>query len=130
MRFQIFMCGATILALGLTAPQMLDRNDGLAFIQGALTLGGGMIICGLFSLKMQWHGVIGAGVLAMLGTARGLGNIPGLVKFLAGDRPRGAAPMLEVGVTLVCLILLVRVLRALQRERTRRMLEELEKMEE
>ncbi len=40
-----------------------------------------------------------------------------------GDRPRGATPLLELGVTLICLILLVRIIQALQRERLRRMLE-------
>jgi hypothetical protein len=123
MRFLIFLSGAAILALGFVAHHLLGKNDALAFIQGALTLGGGIIICGLFSLKMQWHGLIGAGVLALLGTARGAANLPDLLKLFAGDRSRGPAPVLELGVTAVCLLLLVRVLVALQRERTRRMLE-------
>jgi hypothetical protein len=33
------------------------------------------------------------------------------------------APLIELGVTLVCLVLLMRVLAALNRERVRRMLE-------
>ena len=124
MRFQVFFSGAAILALGAAATRVLERQEALAFLQGALTLGGGIVICGLFSLKMQWHGLIGAGILALLGTARGLGNVPDLVKLFGGDRHRGAAPVLELGVTLICLLLLLRVLRALQRERTRRMLEQ------
>lgn len=123
MRIQIFFGGALILALGALAMRLLDPHAALAFFQGTLTLGGGMIICGLFALKMQWHGIIGAGVLALLGAARGLGNIPDFLKLLAGDHDRGPAPALELAVTLVCLVLLSRVLRALQRERTRRMLE-------
>ena len=73
---------------------------------------------------MRWHGVIGAGILALLGAARGIGNLPDLAKFAAGERPRGVAPVMELGVTLVSLLLLFRVLRALQRERVRRMLEQ------
>ncbi len=124
MRFQIFCSGTMMLILGWVAMQLLEGNDALAFLQGTLTLGGGIIICGLFSLKMQWHGIIGAGVLALLGAARGLANIPDFVKFLAGERGRGPAPAMELGVTVICLVLLLQVLAALRRERTRRMLEE------
>lgn len=123
MRFQIFYSGTMLLILGWAAMQILERNDALAFLQGALTLGGGIIICGLFSMKMQWHGIIGAGVLALLGAARGLANIPNFVKLLAGESERGLAPAMELGVTVLCLVLLLRVLAVLQRERTRRMLE-------
>lgn len=124
MRFHVFLSGAVILAFGAASMKMLGRNDALPFLQGALTLGGGLIICGLFSLKNQWHGLIGAGVLALLGAARGAANVPDLFKLVAGERPRGTAPILEFGVTLICLLLLLRVLRALRRERMRRMLEE------
>lgn len=123
MRFFIFFCGAMILVTGVAAIYLLDRMNAAGFLQGALTLGGGLVICGLFSLKMQWHGFIGAGILALLGAARGLANAPGLAKFLVGDRPRGSTPLLEMGVTLICLLLLVRVIRALLQERVRRMLE-------
>lgn len=126
MRFQVFFSGAMIVALGASALRILQRADALAFLQGGLTLGGGIIICGLFSLKSKWHGLIGAGVLALLGFARGLGNIPDFFKLADGERQRGVAPVLELGVTLICLLLLVRVLAALKQERTRRMLEELE----
>ncbi len=124
MRFHVFVSGVVILATGGMAPSLLEKSEALPFLQGALTLGGGILICGLFSLKMKWHGLIGAGVLALLGTARGLGNLPDLLKLAQGDRHRGPAPMMELGVTLICLLLLVRVLRALQAERTRRMLAE------
>jgi hypothetical protein len=124
MRLQVFLSGLLILAMGGSGMHLLERQESLAFLQGALTLGGGIVICGLFSLKAEWHGLIGAGVLALLGAARGFGNIPDLVKMTQGDRHRGPAPVMELGVTLICLFLLLRVLRALQRERTRRMLEE------
>jgi len=124
MRFQVFFSAAAIIALGMAALRVLERASGMAFLQGALTLGGGLLICGLFSLKMKWHGIIGAGVLALLGAARGFGNLPDLARFLGGERERGPAPVMELGITVVCLVLLVRVLASLQRERIRRMLDE------
>lgn len=123
MRFYIFFSGLTILAMGVAAMYVLDQKNAPGFLQGALTLGGGIVICAVFSIKMRWHGIIGAGILALLGAARGLGNVPDWAKFAAGQRPRGATPLLEMGVTLICLLLLVRIIRALSRERLRRMLE-------
>lgn len=124
MRIRIFFSAAAIIALGVVAGRLLDDDGASGFLHGALTLGGGLLICGLFSLKMRWHGVIGAGVLALLGAARGLGNLPDLAAFLIGERERGPAPVLELGVTAVCLTLLLSVLTALYRERLRQMLEE------
>ncbi|MEI6818351.1 MAG: hypothetical protein WCL19_01990 [Verrucomicrobiota bacterium] len=123
MRFYIFLSGATIGAMGVTAMSVLDRSQAIGFLQGALTLGGGILICGVFSIKMRWHGIIGAGILALLGAARGAGNVPDMAKFIVGERPRGAAPVMEMGVTLICLLLLIRIIRALSQERLRRILE-------
>jgi hypothetical protein len=123
MRFYIFLSGAAILAAGGVAVGLLSKTDSLGFLIGAMQLGGGIVICGLFSLKMRWHGIIGAGILALLGAARGLGNVPGLVKFMLGERPHGATPLLEMAVTLISLLLLVKIIQALFQERTRRMLE-------
>ena len=122
-RLQIFFSGAVVIGLGLFAMQVLERSEAMGFLHGALTLGGGLLICGLFSLKSQWHGIIGAGVLALLGAGRGLGNLPHLMDALSGKLDRRAAPLIELGVALVCLVLLMRVLAALNRERVRRMLE-------
>lgn len=124
MRYYIFGCGLAVLALGWAATAVLDKDNAQGFLNGALQLGGALLICGVFSIKMPLHGNAGAGVLSLLGTARGLGNVPGLVKFLAGDRSRGVAPLLEMGVTLVCAVLLVKVIQLLQQERLRRMLAE------
>lgn len=123
MRFQIFFSGLAILAMGAAAMSVLAKADAVGFLTGAMQLGGGILICGLFSLKTRWHGIIGAGILALLGAARGLGNLPGLVKFLTGERPHGPTPLLEAGVTLICALLLVKIIRALHQERVRRMLE-------
>ncbi len=123
MRIYIFFSGLVIAAMGLAAMSILAKPDSVGFLQGALTLGGGIVICGAFSVKMKWHGIIGAGILALLGAGRGLANVPGLVKFLTGDRPRGATPLFEMGVTVICLLLLLKIIRALSQERLRRMLE-------
>lgn len=123
MRFYIFLSGLLILATGGAALHFLPKAQAFEFLEGALKLGGGILICAIFSLKMEWHGIIGAGIMALLGTARGLANLPGLMKYLSGDRSREEAPLLELGVTVLCLLLLVRVLRVLSRERVRRMLE-------
>ncbi len=123
MRFYIFFNGLTIVALGVAATYLLPKLQAFEFLEGALKLGGGIVICGLFSIRMLWHGIIGAGIMALLGTARGLANLPGLVKFISGDRSRDTAPLLEFGVTVLSLLLLVKVIRALYQERLRRMLE-------
>lgn len=123
MRIQIFLYGAMMLALGFYGMSLLDRMAALALLQGTLLLGGGTIICGLFSLKMKWHGIIGAGVIALLGTARGLINLPDFIRLLSGDGTLGPSPAIEFGFTAACLVLLLRVLRTLQQERARRMLD-------
>jgi len=112
------------MAMGLAAPKVLAAGQSIGFLQGTLTLGGGMIICGLFSMKMKWHGLIGAGVLGVLGAARGAGNLPGFFEYVGGDRARGSMPVFEVGVAMICLLLVLRVIRVLHQERVRRMLEE------
>ncbi len=122
MKLHLISSGLAILGLGGAAISLLDRPDALGFLHGALSLGGGFVICWVFSLKMPMHGIIGGGILALLGAARGLGNVPSLVRFLAGDRPRGVASLLELGVALICGLLLLRVSRLLSQERLRRML--------
>lgn len=123
MRLYIFVCGFTIMAMGMAALHLVQLKEAFGFFQGALTLGGALFICGLFSFKMFWHGLIGAGVIALLGAARGLGNLPGAYHFFTGDRERGSMPVFELGVTVICALLLVRVIRVLHQERVRRMLE-------
>lgn len=123
MRIQVFVSALVIITLGVTATRLLGEKESLGFLTGALTLGGGILICGLFSLKSYWHGLIGAGVMGLLGAARGLGNVPDMIQLLQGDRHRGAAPIMEMGVAVICLLLMIRVVGALLRERTRRMLE-------
>lgn len=124
MRFFIFVCGITIVAMGIATTFLMPKEMWPGFLRDALSLGGGLIICGLFSLKMPWHGLIGAGVLAFLGAAVGLKSLPLVFRFATGDRSNGSLPVFEFGVTMICLLLLIRVIRTLYRERLRRMLEE------
>jgi len=123
MRYPIFLSGTAILALGVAAMFLLEGQEATAFLLETLTLGGGLIICGLFSLKMHWHGLVGAGVLALIGAARGLAELPDLVRLVAGDHSRGSAPAMELGVTMFCVSLLLRVVGTLRRERARRLME-------
>jgi hypothetical protein len=118
-RVFIFLAAVMIVGLGFYGTSIMGKDNAMAFLLGCLTLGGGILITGLFSLKMPWQGIIGAGVLALLGLARGILNFPGFAKYFAGERERGAAPALEIGVTLICAMLLVRVIRTLAAEKAR-----------
>lgn len=119
----ITAAGLTIVALGIFALRTLGADDRFAMLNGCLTLGGALVIAGMFSLRMPAHGIVGAGVVALLGAARGLSNLPDLAAFIIGDRPRAHAPLIEVAVTIICLFVIVHTLRWLLRERIRRMLD-------
>ena len=73
MRPLIFIAGIITLALGFISHAQLEDPT---LLQGALTLGGGWIICGLFSIYSKLHGFIGAAVLALLAAGRSLIEIP------------------------------------------------------
>lgn len=88
------------------------RTGNPAMLQGALTLGGGWIICGLFSLRSDWHGIIGAGVLAMLGAARCL---PTLLQIGQSESAN-----IEATAFLISAVVLIAVVRKLKDERARR----------
>jgi hypothetical protein len=118
-RVFIFLAAAVTIGLGFYGTGVMDKNNGMAFLLGCLTLGGGFLITGLFSLKMQWHGIIGAGVLALLGFGRGIMNFPDFAKYMTGERERGVSPALELCITLVCAMLLIRVIRVLAAEKAR-----------
>jgi len=123
MRFLLFVGAAAVLALGFTATRVLDHNSGFSFLLGSLQLGGGLAISGLFSLRWKWHGLLAGGAVALLGFARGLGNLPSLLKYLGGDRSENVRPVLESTATAICLILLISIVRALLEERRRKLLE-------
>ncbi len=116
MRPLIFSVGILITLLGFAADGMIDDP---ALFQGALTLGGGFIICGLFSLASEWHGYIGAGILGLLGAARSALGLPDL--FTGSP----AAPFQAIAFV-ACTVVLITVVRALLAQRARRQLAELE----
>ena len=118
-RVFIFLAALVTIGLGFYGTELMEKDNGMAFLLGCLTLGGGFLITGLFSLKMPWHGVIGAGVLALLGFGRGVLNFPAFAKYLIGERDRGVAPALELCITLICAMLLMRVIRTLAAEKAK-----------
>ncbi|RYD46463.1 MAG: hypothetical protein EOP83_29640, partial [Verrucomicrobiaceae bacterium] len=67
MRILIFIGGILIAALGF---MVFQQTKDPTLLQGGLTLGGGLVICGFFSLRAKWHGITGAAVLALLLAAR------------------------------------------------------------
>ena len=121
MRTAIFLAGLLILALGVAALRLLEKPAAYGFLTGALTLGGGLVICGLFALRNRWHGIFGAGVMALLGASRGIENLAALPGFLLDRSPRGLAPLLESVVALTCILLLIGVVRTLFAEQKRKM---------
>lgn len=116
MRMLIFAAGSIVSALGFMADAMINDPE---IFQGALTLGGGWIICGLFSFSSKWHGYIGAGVLALLGAGTSITKLPGLFQ----GSP--AAPF-QATAFVLCLVVLIGSVRALTAERRRRQIAELE----
>lgn len=116
MRMIILAVSMLINALAVVSLGILEKPASLGFFQGAITLGGGLLICFAFSLKMQWHGIIGAGVLALLGFAKGLGN---LTHLIPPNRP-DAKSLMELVVTLASGSLLTIVARCLLKERRKR----------
>jgi len=123
-RAYIILAGFVIISLGAYGTTILDKDAAMGFMMGALTLGGGFLICGFFSVKMFWHGIIGAGVLALLGLGRGVLNLQDAAEFMLGERSRGQAPLLELAVTIISAVVLTRIIAAWNRERTRRLLED------
>ncbi len=109
MRLTILIVGLLILALGFWATSLLPKKEAMAYLQGSLTLGGGLLICAAFTFRMLWHGIIGAGVLALLGMVRGLGNIP---KFFPPHSPNANA-YLELAITALSAALFARLITTL-----------------
>ncbi|MFC7336781.1 hypothetical protein ACFQY0_06305 [Haloferula chungangensis] len=121
MRPLIFTAGSLISALGFVADARISDP---ALFQGALTLGGGYIICGLVSRipDWKWHGIITAGVLSLLAAAR---CAPALLEL---PNKTNAAPYQALAF-LITSIVLIAVIRTLKAERARRQMEEFEKMD-
>jgi hypothetical protein len=117
MRLPIFLSGLAIPALGCVAMWTLEKPASYGFLTGSLTIGGGLMICGLFSLRNRLHGIIGAGVIALLGVSRGVINLAAMPQLLLGGSAGGQAPVLESAVALICCLLLGLVIRCLLAEK-------------
>lgn len=116
MRILIFIAGLAICLLGFL---FFKKPDDFSILQGGLTLGGGLVICGLFSLRSKWHGITGAGILSFLGVIRG---VPALWSGLREGLP---AARFEATAGAICLIVFVAAIRTLLAERTRLAVEKL-----
>ena len=114
MRVLLFLAGVLLSALGFLA--FRAHQDHL-LLQGGLTLGGGFVICGIFTFRAKWHGIAGAGLLAFLGTLR---TLPG-----AATGSAGAATPFMAAAGAVCLAVLIAVILTLRAERLRRSVEKL-----
>ena len=117
-RILIFISAALILGIGFLGLSLLGKDLGVPVFLGSATLGGGLLICALFSLKMPWHGYIGAAVLSLLGLSRGILNAPGIFRYALGERTRGVAPLLELFTFVICGSLLIAIYRAWSRSRS------------
>ena len=110
MRVLIFIGGLAVCLLGF----LFFKSPGdFPILQGGLTLGGGLVICGLFSLRSKWHGIAGAGVLSFLGIMRA---VPAL---WSGFREGVLSARFEVTAGAICLIVFIAALRTLIAERAR-----------
>jgi hypothetical protein len=114
MRILIFLGGLAVCLLGFL---FFKKPDDFPILQGGLTVGGGLIICGLFSLRSKWHGIGGAGILSFLGVMRAL---PAL---WSGFREGVPSARFEAFAGAICLVVLIAAVRALMAERTRLVVE-------
>lgn len=120
MRILIFIAGLITCVLAVLASRQVKDP---AILQGGLTLGGVFIICGLFSIRSKWHGIVGAGIIALFGLTR---TIPAL--FSRGED--STALRFEGPVAVLCLIVLIAAARTLSAERRRLSIEKLKAGEE
>jgi hypothetical protein len=123
MRILIFISGLLINLIGWQAFRICHDPS---LLLGGLTLGGGLIICGLFSIRSPFHGWVGAGVLALLGFFRSVSAVADLPQMLKGGQKQPDV-VFRLGVALICLVLIIRVYRALKAEQAKKQLAELER---
>lgn len=110
MRALIFIAGLAICGLGFA---FYKTAEDFPLLQGGLTLGGGLVICGLFSLRSKWHGITGAGILGFLGIMRA---VPAL---WSGFKEGVPSARFEVIAGAFCLLVFLAAVRVLMAERTR-----------
>jgi len=124
MRFQIFLAGFAVLALAYAGAEALFGDERLGFIIDALKLGGALLICGLFSLRMPLHGMLGAAVVALIGALYGAQHLAVIPRFWFGERRPDPVALLSSAAALICVLLVVGVVRFLFAEKRRKSLED------
>ncbi|MDB6079507.1 MAG: hypothetical protein JWO82_3254 [Akkermansiaceae bacterium] len=114
MRAFIIAIGVVTALLGIIGFSM--TKDPM-MLQGGLTLGGGWIICALFSFGegSKWHGVVGAGILGLLGAARCVPSI-----FQVPGSGKDPIVLFQAIAAVLCLVTVVTIARMLYAERARR----------
>ena len=79
MRILLFLAGFLLIALGFLASR---GEQGPVLLQGGLTLGGGFIICALFTFRTKWHGIAGAVINNRFHLVSGMMQSAGALTFL------------------------------------------------
>lgn len=123
MRLTLIIIALAIAGLGLLGATALEAPAALGYATTGLTLGGAVLICGLFSLQNRWHGIIGGGVVALIGAVHNTPAIAGTVYSLASGNGIPLPGLCRAAISILCFALLAAVIRALLQERARRQLE-------
>ncbi len=121
-RHTLIIIAIACAGLGLLGATGIDGPAALGYASTGLTLGGALLICGLFSFQNRWHGIIGGGVVALIGAVH---NAPAILDTLASlvtGNGISLADFCRAAISLHCFALLAAVVRALLRERLRRQL--------
>ena len=120
---------AAILLLAVLCSMALswqEKKAGLPLLLGGLSLGGAWLICLVFSLRDYWHGVIGAGAVALLTFTRALPQLRQLGDWLNSPPPRAApVALIEVAIAGLAAIVFVIAAKAVMDERERRLIDSL-----
>jgi hypothetical protein len=114
LRVLLIAGGIIIAAMGAHA-YSLDHNG--AILNAGLSLGGIFVICGLFSIKLPFHGLITATVTAMVGLAGNLGAAWDLATQFTTAATLPPETIARSGFAAVSLVLLISSLRGIQRFR-------------
>lgn len=114
LRVLLIIGGIMICAMGVHA-FVLTREG--AILNAGMSLGGIFVICGLFSIKLPFHGLIAATVTAMIGLAGNLSAAADIAQALTAATPLSSQATARAGFAAVSLILLIAALRGIQRFR-------------
>jgi hypothetical protein len=123
MRVVLIIVALVCAGLGLLGASGLDGPAALGYATTALTLAGALLICGLFSIKNFWHGIIGGGVVALIGAVHNARAILDALRGLASGQENVLPEACRASISVLCFALLAAVIKALLRERARRQLQ-------